>query len=243
VPLMKSAESAGKDGSLAGHFDEILARRLDELAISCGLTEVQSKKLKLAGRGDIKRLLERIDTVVDSSSPVTAGTIAETDAELRELRRAIDAPFGKGSLFAKTLVTTLSREQLDRIERALLGRNTAWYLSAVSDAVRNLALVADFDESQRQKLVRLIMSETKPPRRIGKSDHAFVMFQASKIPHARLKEIVQGDALRAIEERFASWSDFRPALENEGFVFAEGEPSAPSRPAALLPPPTGGPGR
>ena len=49
-------------GTDAARFrlETILAARVDKIARQCGLTEVQKKKLLLAGRGDIKRFFDRV---------------------------------------------------------------------------------------------------------------------------------------------------------------------------------------
>ena len=42
-------------------FDAALALRIEDLERNCGLTEAQKKKLKLAGRGDVKRVFDRVE--------------------------------------------------------------------------------------------------------------------------------------------------------------------------------------
>jgi hypothetical protein len=201
------------------HFETLLSHRLFDLWLACDLTQDQSKKLKVAGHGDIKRLMDRLDPALKPPTSQSTEMIQELVEEVDDLQRAVDDPFGAGSLFSKALGTTLSRDQFAGLERALRERNAAWYVNAVSDTVRRLARVADLSDTQSKQLVRLLLSETRAPRKIGKSDYAFVMFQASKLPEINLTQIFHGGQWEALKEQFASWASFEPSLKKEGFVF------------------------
>jgi hypothetical protein len=98
--------------SVRAYFGKLLERRLNELALYRELTLDQRKKLLLAGRGDIKRLFDRIETarsqflVLRSDVRRCMDFLATLDPLRQELRRG---PFGDGSLFAKTLLTLRRR--------------------------------------------------------------------------------------------------------------------------------------
>jgi hypothetical protein len=211
--------ASGTGDRIRDHFEMLLSHRLDDLRLACDLTQDQSKKLKVAGRGDIKRLLDRLDPALNHPTSQTTEDIQELVEEVDGLQRAVDGPFGAGSLFSKTLGTTLTRDQFAGLERALGERNAAWYVIAVSDTVRKLAWVADLSDTQSKQLVRLLLTETRAPRKIGKSDYAFVMFQASKLPEIKLTQIFHGGQWKALKEQFASWASFEMPLKKEGFVF------------------------
>jgi hypothetical protein len=209
----------GTGDRIRDHLETLLSHRLDDLRLACDLTPDQSKKLNVAGRGDIKRLLDRLDPALKHPTSQTTEDIQELVEEVDGLERAVDGPFGAGSLFSKTLGTTLSRDQFAGLERALGERNAAWYVIAVSDTVRKLAWVADLSDTQSKQLVRLLLTETRAPRKIGKSDYAFVMFQASKLPEIKLTQIFHGAQWEALKKQFASWASFETPLKKEGFVF------------------------
>jgi hypothetical protein len=87
----------------------------------CRLTDAQKQKLKLAGRGDIKRLSDRIEDLRErlQSRYFADENGRQLEAMARELsrigsplRREMElGPFGDGSLFAKTLRTLLTPDQ------------------------------------------------------------------------------------------------------------------------------------
>jgi hypothetical protein len=101
----------------------ILEARLEEKIASidriCGLTSVQIQRLQLAGRGDIKRFFDRVDSL-QSQFQEGRGTDDEKDREWAErleveagtLRRMLNTgALENGSLFAKILKKTLTAEQ------------------------------------------------------------------------------------------------------------------------------------
>ena len=217
------AVSAGTGDGLRDHFETRLEGRLNALQFTCHLTGAQRKKLQLAGRGDIKRLMDRLDPIVKNTVDANAGDV-ELTAEMRDLPTAVDRLFDAGSLFSKTLVTTLSQEQVAENERALRDENSAWYRNAVANTVRMLARLADLSDAQREQLSKLILSETTPPLKIGLEDYdyAVVMFQASRLPELKLQEILDEGQRKTLECQIASWADSESILKKQGFVFDNG---------------------
>lgn len=86
------------------------------------LTDAQKQKLQLAGRGDIERCLERIESLRQRiASPADekdgdGSRRRELEREIESLRILFDSPFSDESLFRKLLSTTLSAEQFARYE-------------------------------------------------------------------------------------------------------------------------------
>ncbi|MGE5191319.1 MAG: hypothetical protein ACM3U2_02385, partial [Deltaproteobacteria bacterium] len=98
---------------------------VDELTGNYGLTAAQKQKLQLAGRGDIKRMFDRIE---DSRRRLQAQVVQDIEGvqrlcvqmsqESSALRAGIrKGPFGEGSLFAKTLKSALTAEQIAGYEK------------------------------------------------------------------------------------------------------------------------------
>jgi hypothetical protein len=217
------------DGTATGlrtQLESRLAGRIVALQYTCHLTAAQRKKLELAGRGDIKRLMDRVEPIFGDFASASAGEIHRLAAETRDLPNAVNALFDAGSLFSKTMLSTLTEEQFAENARALREKNSAWYVNAVTDAVRRLARLVDLSEPQSEKLSRLILTETSPPQKVGPADYAFVMFRASKLSKAKLREILDERQWPALERQLASWADAGSILEKQGFVFDDGPPGA-----------------
>ncbi len=95
----------------------ILKNRIEAIDRSCGLDDSQTKKLELAGRGAIKRLIESIaeqkQAFVSEGRDILAATkYLHESPEILALRKNLrDGPFGEDSLFAKTIASILTQEQ------------------------------------------------------------------------------------------------------------------------------------
>jgi hypothetical protein len=88
------------------HLDRILQAKTEIAAQEHKLTERHRLKLRLAGRGDIKRFFDHVETR-KRAFEIARGQFKTGVAALRGLdplsRLYQEGPFGDGSLFAKTL--------------------------------------------------------------------------------------------------------------------------------------------
>jgi hypothetical protein len=109
--------STGDAESGRAYMESILKQKIEELGQVRRLTTAQWKRLLMAGRGDIKRLFDRIEEERKEF------TLLRTDAdrcvdflrELQPLRLAIrQGPFELGSIYAKTLRKMLDEGELAR---------------------------------------------------------------------------------------------------------------------------------
>jgi WD40 repeat protein len=111
------------DATAAGdRFNEILARKVAALDRTYSLSQSQKQKLKLAGRGDIKRFEDRLDgerqKFVAARRGGSADAVRAASAGIGVLRATMESgPFGEESLFVKAQKTILSTEQLRTHER------------------------------------------------------------------------------------------------------------------------------
>jgi hypothetical protein len=109
-------------------FEIILTLKLASFDWPCGMTDVQKQKVQLAGRGDIERSFARVgehrrkfDSMGESEPD--DGRWGRQMAEVRAAKAIIETdPFSNGSLFLKTLVHSLTPEQLPKYDvvRAIL---------------------------------------------------------------------------------------------------------------------------
>ena len=87
-----------------------LALRIDDIDRACAVTELQKKKLKLAGLGDIKRYYDRVEDLkrkytTSAGSPQVNNNIWQ---EMQPLQLELnDGLFGDDSIFVKTIKSTL----------------------------------------------------------------------------------------------------------------------------------------
>ena len=117
-------------GNVRANAAEVFAKRLEgklrlKLAICArdfGLSEIQQQKLLLAGRGDIKRLIDRIydarqelllASEADPDAMVQNRTLVSTIEPFRDVAEI--GPFDEGSLFAKTIRRDLTDDQITHL--------------------------------------------------------------------------------------------------------------------------------
>ena len=112
-------------GSVRNRFDSLLGLKIDFVDKACGLTDLQKKKLQLAGKGDIKRFFDRVDEKRRKFLSVKRdqNNINEIFQEIQPLQTEIQGEhFGDASIFAKTLVRTLTEEQTAKFDKAMRER-------------------------------------------------------------------------------------------------------------------------
>ena len=127
-----------------------LILRIDEIDRACKVRPDQRAKLMLAGRGDVKRFMDRVDEKRKKFEEVRKdqNKFGMFYQELQPLRLAFSGGlFGTGSLLEKTLRRTLDEEQVETYQAALRERAAYRYGAAVdlltTKLARALGLSAD----------------------------------------------------------------------------------------------------
>jgi hypothetical protein len=110
---------AGSNASSARtELDTLVLQKIAIVDRVCGLTDTQIKKLELAGRGDVTRLIDRIEEI-GMRFQVVKDELDKVGAlflEARPLKRGLRPGFSDASLFAKSVKTTLTAEQFAKYE-------------------------------------------------------------------------------------------------------------------------------
>jgi hypothetical protein len=200
-------------------FDAILALRIEDIERVCGATDAQKQKLKLAGRGDIKRTFDRVEELkrtFQQSQNEPNNNIWQAIQPLQaELNSGL---FGDASIFEKTIKKTLTSDQLARYDNLLRERRLSRYRTTVEWFVVHLDKVLGFSDQQRRQITELILSETEPPRKLGQSDYWYLMFQISKLPETRFKPIFDTPQWRLLSRQLVQARGMEPWLRNNGLL-------------------------
>jgi hypothetical protein len=228
-------QAFGGSAEAREHLERLVSQRIVELSLECELTEAQVRKLQLAGKGDVKRLTDRLDDLTHKlDDPV---------ADMNELRnalvdwRTIEANWrtdllGPGSIVSKTLAKTMSPEQVALRERVIADQRRLRYERAISVAVRSLQSNLGLNDRQSDRLARLLFKETRPPKKFGHaSEIALVLCQTSGIPEEMLRPIfddAQWHALNIWLAAYKAGAGGAKVLERNGFVFDDGRDHAPT---------------
>jgi hypothetical protein len=229
------AEEVAATEATRKRLEHRLAWEITRLDQVYGLTAEQKKKLEIAGRGDIKRLFERIradeqNLGLARDDFARARDFAELGAAMRKTRGLTqDIPeklFIEGSIFAKTLKKTFRPEQREKYEKD----RREFYRSRVEWAVASGLGVLHLNDDQRRRLVTLIVENNRPLRRYGRDDFQAVMLQASRLPEDALKPIFDEAQWRRLRAGFEEVKRIEEVVIADGYLPEDEDPPAADAP-------------
>jgi hypothetical protein len=207
-----------------------LNSRINEIDHLCGLNPDQRKKLEAAGRGDIKRFFDRVESRRDSlctAEGLPADELLQGMLEVRKLGEEYQVfLFDDRSMFGKVLAASLDRDQAERYRRGRDDDRLARHQSRLQWVAQTLQKDLSLSDGQRVRFLCVLLEETRPPRRFGPSDYYGIMYQASRLPEARLSPIFVEAEWRAIRREFEDARRQERALKESGYV-----PDGDDRPA------------
>ena len=183
-----SVESARKKA------ENILKLHVSFIELSGTLPEEQRTKLELAGRGDIERFFTEFELMM---AKCPTGNL--TQEQWNEVWQKIQ-PFGtrftaglhgRGSLFRKTIPSTLSSEQAQKYEQLVKERHRRHYGALVDATLTMIDHQVPLTVEQRNRITDLVMAKTEPPTGYGQSYYQLyvVLERMGHIPEAELKPI------------------------------------------------------
>lgn len=207
--------------------EELLAGQIEFVAQIGSLQPAQRRKLELAGRGDIVRFFESVEKLLGE---LTLGQIRETEwREAWQKMSPVKQRFAlglheRGSLFHKTVRTTLTAEQLQRLEQLEQQRARRHYQAQVAAALVVFDQQVPLTIAQRNRLTELLLTEPPPPRIAGNryDQYYYVFYRMSRLPEPELKRIFDDgewkvvrhifDRFRGLERQFELWEQGQDGL-------------------------------
>ncbi len=211
-------------------FESMRDVQIEGVERTCKLTEQQKNKLKLAGSADIKRFFERVEALRKKFQLVKndQNKFNEFWQEMQPVQAIVNrGTFGEGSYFKKTLKNLLTSEQVVKFESADRERRLFNYRSKVETVVCSLDEVLSLRAEQRRKLVELLTTPSQVPRTFGQDSYCqyAVLYQASRIPDDKLKQILDKPQVATIQRILAQARGYGVFLKSSGFVW-DGDPEA-----------------
>lgn len=208
-------------------LDQMLSLQMDDVDRACQLTESQKKKLLLAGRGDMVLFYEKVEVVRKKFLLVRKDQqkFNEIWVDISPLQVKFQAGlFGDDSLYHKTLRNMLKGEQLSKYSQVDGERRKFQYRAKVELVVAMLENAMPLRDEQRQKLITLIVDETKPPRSFGQQqDYYIVMWNISKIPEKTLRPLFRDAEWKVLNQQFAQVRGLEQWLKQSGALTNEEE--------------------
>ena len=200
-------------------LDAHLAAQIFEIDRVCKLTDAQKNKLRLAGRGDIKRFFDRYEAIKQKSQVIEPdeANVLEIHEELNRLRITLQGNlFLEGSLLIKSLPNTLTGEQFTRYDMVARERRASEHRASVARAVAILLRGIALRDAQRRELITLLTNETKPARGSGRYDAYVLLLQLSRLPEEKLKRLFDEDQWEVVSESLAQAQQLEPVLRQSG---------------------------
>jgi len=229
---VRSAE-AGK-AALQSQLDSQIA----EINRVCQLTEAQSQKLKLAGGSDIRRFFDRYTKLRKQFLKIRRdqNLVNSFWAELQPLQMEIQSGlFNDESMLLRVLPKALDDAQLDLYKQEALARRTYRILATLElmivAADESLGLMID----QREQLTDLCKKHVRTPRRFGKHDSDFILYELSRIPEQQVREILDADQMKAWQQATAKGRGMEQFLRLNKFLPEDGTAPVISLPEPNFP--------
>jgi len=201
---------------LGNRLESVLDKRIEIVDQGCKLSESQKKKLYLAGRGDIKRLLDRIEGKRARLHQVKHDPrqLNQLLRELAILRTALRSDiFGDNSLFTKILKTSLTAEQLIEYEKTEKEQWLIRHRHTVNVILGAESRRLKLSPKQTERLRALFEAEIRPVRSETSYDQSvglYIMNSLARIPDDKIRPIFTSEQWKAYSQRAET---FRSRLE------------------------------
>jgi hypothetical protein len=216
-------------GVARNKLDALLTLSVEDLGRTCGLEPLQKKKLLLAGRGDIKRYFDRVEETRKKFQSVknNQNQLGLMWQDIQVLQTAFQGIFDEGSIFAKSLKSTLSPEQVVGHEKVVRDRLFYRYQARVDLTMEMLNNNVGFTDAQRERLVKLLLEEIRPPKRLGQNDYYAILYLIGTLPETKVKLIFEEGQYRSLKQQLDQARGMGMWLKQNGFVPADGDASKP----------------
>jgi hypothetical protein len=202
----------------------ILKVKADALARMAGLSELQKEKLLLAGEGDIRRFLDRVDEIKlkHRTNEMPQGAWNRIFQEIQPLREILlrNQLFGSDSLFAKTARKTLTTEQAARYEKNEDERLRFQHRTRIASTVVRLGNYLGLRDEQRKRLTQVMLEKSQPLPDLGETDRQQLvgLVLLSRLPENEIKPIFDADQWRGLQHLFEHVPQVLPMLRQQGII-------------------------
>jgi hypothetical protein len=202
-------------------FKQMLALQVQNVGRACELSAAQREKLQMAAEYDLKRMSRAIDELREKFRQ--AGQDQETYSRLinegSTMQMSLQSGiYGESSLFQKVLRQTLDREQSLRYERQERERRKFRYEAKIELVMSNLEGSISLTAEQRQRLVKLLVDETEPPKKFGPYDTYVVFWQLGKLGEAKLKPILDDSQRKSLKGLLDRYRGMENMLQSQGYL-------------------------
>jgi len=205
---------------------EALELYTEDIDQACGLSEVQKRKLRLAGRGDIDHFFREFEKVKQKFQLIRNDQqkVNQIFQDISPLQAQLTTGlFTRDSLLQKCLVNTINREQFLKYVKVDDERRRFQHEAKIGIVITMLNQSVPITSTQRRRLVDLIRRETRPPRKSSQYDYYAMMHQISKIDEEKLTLILDDIQWQVFTKQLARMRGMEQWLKQNGILFDDEE--------------------
>lgn len=216
----------GNAATARARLKESLELYTEDVDRSCGLSDAQKQKLRLAGRGDIERFFRAYEVVKKKFQAIRNDQqkVNQIFQDISPLQaQMMSGLFDSDSLLQKCLINTISRQQFLKYHKLDQERRRFHHESRVGLVVTMLDQSAPITAEQRRQLTTLLLRETRPPQKSGQYDYYVMMHQVSKIDAAKLKLILDDIQWQVFNQQLVQMRGIDQWLKQNGLLSDDDE--------------------
>ncbi len=199
-----------------------LAMRVGALERAGGLSKKQAEILRVAGNEDAQRFLRELDDFRQKYRGLNWNDRKfqeEVYPKMLELQSRFNGGlFADGSLFQKVLRGLARDEPAAPYMKEELDRRQSRFHAMIEMTVVRFENGVSMTESQRQKFLKLLFDELKPPHNFGRRTEYVVFYQMSKIDEAKIRPIFDDAQWRTLSMWLRNAKEMERQLKKQGFV-------------------------
>jgi hypothetical protein len=213
--------------SVAAAHAQITTRMTLFLAMAnrvCTISDEEQTKMKLAARGDVKRLMQQTEELRKrlNAAQNDAKEQAAVGAEVPALQNRTGYGLcGEHSLVGKTLRNMLDAERLAKFDAEMAARTRRQYRATIE------ALLVVWEESvpvsgdQHDALVKILSEETPPPLIFGRFDDHYVRYRLATLPARTINALLDDHQRELLGGVLGNAQRIKPFLVQNGVIAAE----------------------
>jgi hypothetical protein len=207
----------GNAATIRQKFDGLLKLRIEEIDGNCRLTDEQKQKLRLMGCGDIKQVFDSFEKAKRQFKLLNNDVqkLQEVMPLVQPVQTAQHGLFQDGSLFAKSLRHTLTKEQFARYEVVDRARREFQHKAQIALAVHSLEESVPFRDAQRRELIALLAKELKPSRKSSENSFYILLSQIALLPEHKIKPLLTDAQWKVWDKQMRVYKNLIEELKEE----------------------------
>jgi hypothetical protein len=210
--------NVGNSAQAFSQIDSQVKLRIEAIDRVCSLLPPQKHKLQVAADRDIKKFRDEYDQLKlkfqhTRQNPNDLQKIYSAIAPLQQQWNA--GIIGDSSMLAKVIENTLSADQWAAYQKEQVERKNYRYRAKIKLALATLESTVPITVEQREQLEKLLIAETKPPKKFGQFDAQVVLLQAANLPEAKFKNIFDDGQMKSLQQVFQQAKGIEPMLKQQ----------------------------